>query len=90
MFFYSCLHSEQVYISPLAQVHRSSLEKGVRAVKHRVSFSNASSQEHWKTPGPKWHKPGQLCEYKEFHAQSSLPWLSTFTPWDSTEVCPTS
>lgn len=71
MFFCSCLHSKQVYTSPLAKVHRSSLENSVRPVKLGVSFSDASSWEHQKAPDSKGHKPGQL------HAQSSLPWCWT-------------
>lgn len=77
MFFHSCLHSKQVYTSPLAQVHKSSLKKGVRRVKLGVSFSDASSWKHWKAPGSKGHTPGQLCGCKELHAQSSLPWCWT-------------
>lgn len=72
--FHCTLHSKQVYTSPLAQVHKSSLEKGVRRVKLGVSFSDASSWKHWKAPGSKGHTPGQLCGCKEVHAQSSLPW----------------
>ena len=82
-FFYSCLYSEQVYTSPLAQVHRSSLEKGVRPVKLRVSFSDAS-WEQWKVLGLKRHKRGPaVWVFRELHAQSSLPWCWTRRepPW---------
>lgn len=42
----------------MAQVHRSSLEKGVGQVKLGVSFPDASCWEHWEAPGPEGHKPG--------------------------------
>lgn len=41
----------------MAQVYKSSLEKGIWPFKLRVSFSDASSWKHWKAPGSK------LCGY---------------------------
>ena len=44
-YFYlkAIIHSKHMHISPSAQIHRSSLEKGVRLVKLRMSFSDITS-----------------------------------------------
>lgn len=82
-FFYSCLHSKQVHTSPLAQVHRASLGKGVRPVKLGASPCDAS-WERRKASGSKGHKLGPPAW---MHRAPCLG-AGQLTLRDSTEFCP--